>query len=712
LQLEKKTAYLQNDMLFLFSISWGSVSGWWVLACLALGALYAWLLYRKPTSLSQTTLYLLSAARAITVAVIALLLLSPLIKSVSSRPEKPLVLVAQDNSSSIPLFKPKDFDPAKFVSQLGELKKALGSDYDVREFNFSNDLKDSLSKKFNGKQTDISAAFRGLTDRFANQNIGALVLATDGIYNKGSSPQYVAKNLKTNIYTIALGDTVPKRDLLIANVNYNKTAFLGNDFEVEVLTEAYQSKGENIRMNVSEDGASISNQSIAVPANDFRKVIPLKLHADRKGIHKFTISLQPIANEISTANNTETIYVEVLDVKQKILLLYNGTHPDIGAIKASLESNRNYEIKTSLVTEADLAKLSTYSVVILYQLPAMRSVMPAALQNQLTKLKIPLWYIIGAQSDIYQVNRLQKIIQINMTRYDMQEVFASPKPDFSAFTLSDSTRRLLPLLPPLLAPFGNYSAPSAQSVLLKQKIGSVETSYPLLAFGEDAGTRIAVLTAEGIWKWRLAEYAANGNYSAVDELLSQSVQYLTAKGDHSRFRVYPAKNVFDESEDVILNAELYNDALELINTPDVKIDLKSKSGKTYSFIFTRNGQSYQLNAGTLPPDDYTYASSTKLGDKTLTASGQLAVKPLNAETRQSAADHHLLYNLAKDNGGQMLMPSQIHQLAALIRKNENIKTIVYDDKNYRDLVDEKWVFVLILALLSAEWFMRKREGEL
>lgn len=698
-------------MLFLFSISWSSVSGWWVLACIALGVVYAWLLYSKSSSLSKVSRNILSVIRALAVAIIALLLLSPLIKSVSSRPEKPLVLVVQDNSSSIALFKPKGFDPIKFVGQLGELKKALGNDYDVREFNFSNDLKDTLSTKFNGKQTDISAAISGLTDRFANQNIGALVLATDGIYNKGSSPQYIAKNLKTSIYTIALGDTIPKRDILIGNVNYNKTAFLGNDFEVEVLTEAYQSKGENIRMNVSEDGASVANQNIIVPGNDFRKVIPLKLHADRKGIHKFTISLQPIANEISIANNTETIYVEVLDAKQKILLLYNGPHPDISAIKLSLESNRNYEVKTSLVNDADVTKLSTYSLVILYQLPAAGAIMPSSLQSQLVKLKIPLWYIIGAQSDMAQANRLQKIIQINISRMDMQEVFASPKADFSAFTLSDSTRRELAVLPPLLAPFGNYSASSTQSILLKQKIGSVETSYPLFAFGEDAGTRIAVLTAEGIWKWRLAEFNATGNYNAIDELLSQSVQYLTAKGDHSRFRVYPAKNVFDESEDVLLNAELYNDALELINTPDVKIDLKGKSGKTFSFIFTRNRQSYQLNAGTLPPDDYTYTSSTKLGDKTLDATGQLAVKALNAETRQSAADYQLLYTLAKENGGQMLMPFQIDQLAALIRKNENIKTIIYDDKSYRDLVDEKWIFGVVLLLLSFEWFLRKRNGE-
>ena len=152
--------------------------------------------------------------------------------------------------------------------------------------------------------------------------------------------------------------------------------------------------------------------------------------------------------------------------------------------------------------------------------------------------------------------------------------------------------------------------------------------------------------------------------------------------------------------------------MELVNAPDIRIESKSRADKTYSFLFSRNGQSYQLDAGTLPVDEYTYSASTKLGNETFTATGQLTVKPLNLETRQSAADHQLLFDLAKQSGGQMLQPSQIGQLADLIKKNENIKTVVYEDKRYSDLIDMKWIFVLILGLLSAEWLLRKREGEI
>jgi hypothetical protein len=700
-------------MLFLFSITWGSVSGWWTPVCVLLGLLYAWLMYRQPVSLGKNARYGLFAIRTIAVFIISFLLIAPLIRSVAYNPQKPLVLIAQDNSQSIKLFS-KALSPGEglgeaTVADLSKLKQQLGDQYDVREFNFSRDLNDGLSTKFNGKQTNISSAIHQLNERFSNQNIGAVILATDGLYNQGSDPRYEAKNLKTSIYTIALGDTIARRDLLIGNVNYNKTAYLGNDFEVEVLAEAYQAKGENIRLSVTEDGKQVFTQNNPVTSDNFRKVIPLKLNADKKGIRKFTINIAPVKNEVSVQNNTETIYVEVLDAKQKILLLYESPHPDISVIKQSIESNRNYEVKASLLNDLPALKLSDYSLVILYQLASNSS---GTLQSFITKSKVPVWYTAGAQTDLPQFNSEQKLVQINSGREEMQEVFALPVTEFSLFTLSDSTRRKISQLPPLLAPFGSYNNSGPGQVLLKQKIGEVPTPYPLLSFSDENGRRIAVLTGEGLWRWALAEYQTYGNHNALDELLSQGVQYLTANSNHQRFRVYPAKNVFDEGENVILNAELYNDALELVNTPDIRIELKSQSGKNYSFLFTRNGQSYQLDAGALPVDEYSYSATTKLGNQAFTATGQLTIKPLNLETRQSAADHHLLYNLSKQSGGQMLQPSQISQLADLIRKNENVKTVVYEDKHYSDLVDLKWIFVLILGLLSVEWFLRKREGEI
>jgi hypothetical protein len=685
------------------SITWGSVSGWWIPACLALGLLYAWLMYRTPVQLTKSIRYILFAFRLLVVAVLALLLVSPLIRTIQYKPQKPLILIAQDNSESIKLFQRGSLN--RNWSQ--NLKKQLGDNYEVHEFNFDKQLHEGSSKTYNGKQTDIGNALQQLNERFANQNIGTVVLATDGLYNLGTDPQYQARDIKTSIYTIAQGDTIPRRDLLIGNINYNKTAFLGNDFEVEILAEAYQSAGENMQLIVTENGKQVHAQSVNITSVAFKKVIRLKLNADKKGIQKFVISLAPVKNELLVQNNTETIYIEVLDARQKVLMLYDSPHPDIAAIKQSIESNKNFEVKTNLVADVGSVTLNDYSLVILYQLSAESY---RAIQN-ITAGKIPLWYMAGIQADPQSLNNAQKLVKINWGRTEMQETFAQLVSGFTAFTLSDSTRNKLANLPPLLAAFGNYVAAPSALVLLKQKIGTVATNYPLLAFADVGGRKTAVLTGEGLWRWQLAEYREYGNHHAVEELLSQSVQYLTANANRDRFRVYPSKNVFDDGENILLNAELYNDALELVNTPDVKINLKNDAGKNYSFLFTRSGQSYQLNAGTLPVGEYTYLATTINGKQQFTAKGQLTVKQLNLETRQSTANHRLLKTIATQSGGEMLQPSEVSKLADLIRKNENIKTVVYEDKHYSDMIDLKWVFVLILLLLSTEWFLRKREGE-
>ncbi|MFD0749837.1 hypothetical protein ACFQZS_06765 [Mucilaginibacter calamicampi] len=694
--------------MLLFSITWGAVSGWWAPVCLLLGLAYAWLMYRQPVNLGENFRKGLFALRALAVFIIALLLLSPLLQSLSYQPQKPLILVAQDNSQSVSQFKPAGFDPKAFVTNLATLKDKLGDDYDVREFNFGAQLNNGLANTFDARKTDMSAALRQLNDQYSNQNIGALVIATDGMYNQGADPQYDARNIKSAIYTIALGDTVARRDVLIGNVNYNKTAYLGNNFEIEVLTEAWQSRGEAMRLTVSEGGKVVHSENIEVSNDAFKKISTFQLNAEKKGIHKYNINLSPVKNELSTQNNSETIYVEVLDVKQKILLLYDGPHPDVTVIKQAIESNKNFELKAGLTADMGAIKWSDYSLLILYQ-PSFSTF--TLLRPELAKTRIPIWYMLGAQADIRGFNTQQKLAGVSSNRFDMQEVFAITATDFSSFTLSDSTLQKINKFPPLMAPYANYSVTVPNGVLLKQRIGNVPTSYPLLMFGDDAGRRSGVFMGEGLWRWQLSEYQSYANHHALEELFSQSVQYLTANTDKQRFRAYPSKNIFDEGDNVLLNAELYDDALQLTNTPDVKMAIKSADGKNYNFLFTRMGQTYQLDAGNLPVGEYTYSATTIFGKQAFNGTGQFTVKPLNLEIRQSVANRQLLNSMSAQSGGKMLFPKQLDELAELIKKNENIKTLVFEDKHYSDMIDVKWIFAFIFLLLSVEWFLRKREGE-
>ena len=680
----------------------------WLLACLALGFGYAFILYRWQTALSRPLRQVLFALRTLSIAAIAYLLFAPPIKLTDRTSEKPLIILAQDNSASINISKAPGFNASSYAKRFKDLENELSKDYEVRSFSFGSAVNKGLTFTFDGKLSDLSSVFQMIDNDFANRNIGAVVVASDGIYNKGGNPIYESRDLKAPVYTIALGDTIPKKDLLISNVNYNNIAYLDNQFQIEVSVEAFQSEGANSRLTVADQSGTLFSKQISVPSNEFRLTIPVSLPAKRKGIQRYTINLSPVGNELSKANNSQTIFVEVIDGRQNVLIIANSPHPDIAALRQSIEINKNYEVKVAFAEEADASDIRKAGLIILHQIPSSNNPAKTLLAQIGGK---PVLYVLGAQSSTGLFSASQNLLNITSSG-SMQEVLPKLSPDFYGFTLSDNTRAKLQTFGPLIAPFGNYGIKGPATVVLQQQIGKVTTANPLLIFGGDQQAKVGILAGEGIWRWRLEEFEESNTHEAVNELVSKTVQYLSTRDDKRKFRIYPAKNSFDENEQIILNAELYNDAYELVNEPDVNVSLKNRDGKGYSFLFSRTGNAYTLDAGILPAGEYTFDGKTRLGNKDHKATGQFVIRPQQAEFQQTTANHQLLFALAAQNDGQMIYPDQLSRLPQLLSKNENVKTIVYEDRKYEEAVNYKLIFIIILSLLATEWFLRKRNGEI
>ena len=98
------------------------------------------------------------------------------------------------------------------------------------------------------------------------------------------------------------------------------------------------------------------------------------------------------------------------------------------------------------------------------------------------------------------------------------------------------------------------------------------------------------------------------------------------------------------------------------------------------------------------------------GDKKLNLSGDFTVAELKAEYTNVVADHGLLFNIANNTGGYMFYPNELDQLAKAIFNKEEIVDVSYVEKDVSALINWKWIFGLIILLLSLEWFMRKRNG--
>ena len=58
----------------------------------------------------------------------------------------------------------------------------------------------------------------------------------------------------------------------------------------------------------------------------------------------------------------------------------------------------------------------------------------------------------------------------------------------------------------------------------------------------------------------------------------------------------------------------------------------------------------------------------------------------------------------------MLYPSTFRELPADLLASEQVKTITYTTRKLNDLINIGWILLALLALLSLEWFLRKRSG--
>lgn len=685
---------------------------WFLLLCALAGLVVALILYfgdRKFAEQPRALVRGLGFLRWLGYSLLASLLLSPLLKYLQTDRQEPVVVLAQDVSESVGM----ETDTAAYRARWEALRDELSAKYRVVDYTFGNKVTAGGDLAFTDKRTNLDAVLTEISDVYGSQNLGAVVVATDGIYNEGTNPAYRNLQIKAPVFTVGLGDTTVRRDLLVRRVFHNKIAYLDDRFSVQVDAAARNAAGARTRMTVSRvgDGATtvLQTEDIRIDKDDFFTTREVILDADRPGVQRYRISLSGIADEVSRANNGRDIFVDVLDARQKILLLARAPHPDITAMRQSLARGKNNEVEVGYAGKFT-GRLADYDLVVLHQLPSAKQSATDELR-QLQRAKIPTLFIMGEGAPASAVTRAQDLLSYRGTAGAKgNDVSARLVRGFNLFTLSEELRQGLANFPPLKAPFGEFAVGPGSTVVLNQRIGRVDTDYPLLVVGESRGVRTGVFTASGLWQWRLFDFLDGGNHARFDELMSQLTQYLTVQEDKRRFRVSVAENLFDENEPVQLDAELYNSSYELINEPEATVTVTGSEGREYPFTFNRTANAYTLNAGTLPVGNYRFRATTNAGGEALTYDGRFSVRAVEVERYALEADHGLLRQLSDRYGGELLFPADLAGLPARLENAGTVKPVLFETVNTRSVIHLKWLFFVLLALFGAEWFLRRYFG--
>lgn len=681
----------------------------WMLAlALLAGLAAATVLYfrNKKQHYGKALTAILFALRTLMVGLVVLLLFNPLIRQKFSSVETPTIILAHDNSSSIALCKDSAFYKNDYLTQFEAFEKDLNADFQVDEYLFGEEVRDFGQLDFSDQLTDLSSLLNTLDRRYYKRNVGAVLLFSDGIYNRGFEPELLAENFPYPIHALVLGDTVAYPDLAVREVHYNKVVSLGATFPVRVTVAARDLAGHKAQLTLKESGRVIDKRDVEIPSNRFSKEIDFMLEATKKGVMAIDIEVSGIAEDEQRLNNVRHIYVEVLDQKYKLLCVAASPHPDLSALRSVL--NDNYEVDFCFGKET-LPEFDNYDLVILHQMPSAHSDF-AALKVQLDKnVKLPAFFIIGNDTDRDLLNKLQNVYDLRSGATNtLMDIKAHQNKAFSTFTFVANSEQLIAKYPPLALPHLEINALKSHDDLLLQEVMGIKSGLPLLSFAHD-GRKVAFLFGTNIWRWRLFEYYQSKNHEVFDEMFSKSLKYLLLSANDGS-AIY-AKETYYSNEPVIITAELRNPNNELVTDPDMTIQMENKlTGETYDYTFSKRGHDYELNAGLLPEGLYLYKVQAQMGERRISVSGTFSVVAIGIEEQQLTADIDRMRTLARLTNGNWYTARQLDQLAADLRNDTRIASVEHHESRFEDLIHSKWIFFVLIGLAALEWILRKMFG--
>ena len=684
---------------------------WMILTAIFTGLCYASLLYlyNKKQHYSKALTAILFTVRTIVAGIIVMLIFNPYIKQESSHVEPATIVVAQDNSTSLILTKDSSFYKNEYPLILDSLTNGLNKNYIIDKYLFGNGTKDFDSIDYQDYHTDIYDLLKTIKKDYYKRNVGAIILLSDGICNKSYLPEQDIESYPFPVYTVTLGDTTSHPDFYIKDIYYNKTVSSNSIIPIRLIANARNCRDKMMNVKLYINDEIFEEKEIHVNSNQFSSTIDFSINSEDEGVKQIDIKIEPIDNEVISNNNHKRIFVDVIDKQYKLLFYARSPHPDLSSLKNILGDH--FETET-IFNDDELPDFKDYDIIVLHQIPYLGMSNYSNLEQQLKRHKdIPVFYVIGESTDIISFNKLQSSIELQKGAVNsILDIKPSHNNTFGLFKINDEAIQSINTSPPLSLPHLEFSFNNNHDVILQMKINDILTQSPLLSFStDDAGRKNAFLFGTGIWRWKLYDYHKNNSYNNFEELFSKSVKYLLTGKDKEL--IINHKEEYLNNETIILTADLKNPSQELTNEPDLRIRISNKhSKKIYEYDFSRNDNSYYLNINSLPEGIYNFTAEAQYGNAIYSESGSFSVVSIGAEAQDLVANSRRMKLLASLTGGKNYKVDELNQLAEAIENDERIAPIIREETNYKDLINMKSLFFVILSLVSIEWILRKMFG--
>ncbi|HEY3580184.1 MAG TPA: vWA domain-containing protein [Pyrinomonadaceae bacterium] len=730
-----------------------------ILIFLLAGAFIYFIYLRPRVRLPKRTTATLITLRATLLTVMILLLLRPVVVVSSAIPRTSYVALVVDDSLSMKLH-----DAANGATRLDTIKQALlntgpntflnklEQKFKTNLYGFSgalSRLKDANDLYGEGRTSDLSGALDETIKRSSGMPLSAIVLATDGAANVPSDIANTLRELRARdiaVFTVGVGDTAKPLDAELTRINMPRRVLVGSRVNIETFVGLSGYGPTKVLLGVREDGRAIKTEEFNLRGND-TEAINLEITPTTPGVHRYTVEITPLDGEITVDNNKQDALVEVIQGPLRLLYVEGEPRWELGKIREALQLNEKNIVLVSLQrtgenkfyrqgigNQVELAsgfpkteeELFSYDGLVLGSVEAgfFSADQLRAIEAFVARRGGGLLALGGRLSfdgGKYKGTPLDDLLPLSLTGGPVDDA-NSYAPVYKPFLtgagqahpitrLNDdrgANQKIWNDLPPISISEALMNVKPGATVLLEaRKADGSGARVPLLVQQRYGRGQTLALTAADTWRWRMRMDAKNNSH---ETFWRQMLRYVVS-GTPQQIEISTAKDVYSMDDTVNIVVDVRDKSFNAVGDAHATARVTKPSGATVDvplkFTTLNNANIY---TGEFKADELgqhrieLVGTSASLGQ--LNAQSNVLVSDLNREYYSAAQNSELLKRIAAETGGKYYTPAQVKSLL----DDLTYRQTPYSERVTKDLWDMPVNFVLLVGLLSAEWFLRKREG--
>jgi hypothetical protein len=270
-------------------------------------------------------------------------------------------------------------------------------------------------------------------------------------------------------------------------------------------------------------------------------------------------------------------------------------------------------------------------------------------------------------------------------------------------------RRFWSLCPPINYPYSEISFRSPVTVLLETDKHAInrKEKMPVMVIQETRNKKNIFLFGSGFWRWHFMLAEDQIYNTGWKSILKNMIRWLDTDVSEKSVIISLAKKNYQIGENVFVNTQVYDGSFKVINDALIRTTIEGPSA-TFEIEseFIQDGR-YEGSFVPIAPGKYQIISEAWRNDLKIGEDRKdIYVSAVNKEFLHTNQNDQFLKNLSARTGGYYFTEQEAMEVLKYLEFKQNL--------SQKSETIEIWnrlpFLLLIIVLLSLEWFIRKRKG--